>query len=58
MNLLTKLILACDNNMSEAARRMGVTPQAIVAWKLRGEVPKKREAKAKEVIRLSLEGEL
>lgn len=51
MNLLDKLILACDGNTSELARRMGVKPQAITGWKLRGRVPERRQGRAREIIK-------
>lgn len=55
MSDLTRLLLICRHNSSEVARRMGVSPQAVSMWRMRGRLPSSKVAHAQAVIAEALE---
>lgn len=49
-----KLAIAKAGNMSRLARSCGVTPQAVRAWVVRGQIPLNRVMEVKRATGLSL----
>lgn len=47
---LEHLLMVCNHNSSEVARRMNVSPQAVSMWRLRGRLPEAQVERAKAVI--------
>jgi len=54
---LEHLLMVCKHNSSEVARRMGVSPQAVSMWRLRGKIPKAQVERAKAVVAAAVQSQ-
>lgn len=55
MSDLDRLLMVCKHNSSEVARRMGVSPQAVSMWRMRGRLPSSKVAQARTVVAEALQ---